>query len=113
MYAYLHRRCAPALLAVLAAVSLAGCGLQPATSYVPEMGPGSIRPLDLPEDVRLTITGKSFTEQLILGKIAVLTAKAAGFEVRDMTGLPGSAPVRNLMLSGQASCTGTIPARPG
>ena len=102
MNVYLLRRCAPALLAVLAAVSLAGCGLQPATSYVPEMGTGSIRPLNLPEHVRLTITGKSFTEQLILGKIAVLAAKAAGFEVRDMTGLPGSAPVRNLMLSGQA-----------
>jgi osmoprotectant transport system substrate-binding protein len=89
-------------LAALAAVSLAGCGLQPATSYVPKLSPGSIRPLDLPEDARLTITGKGFTEQLILGKIGVLTAKAAGFEVRDMTGLPGSAPVRSLMLSDQA-----------
>jgi osmoprotectant transport system substrate-binding protein len=98
-----HRaRRAPALLAVLATISLAGCGLQPAASYIPDVAPGSIRPLDLPEDASLTVTGKSFTEQLILGKIGVLTAQAAGFEVHDMTGLPGSAPVRNLMVSGQA-----------
>lgn len=98
-----HRaRRVPALLSALAAVSLAGCGLQPAASYIPEVGPGSIHPLDLPEDASLTVTGKGFTEQLILGKIGVLTATVAGFEVHDMTGLPGSAPVRNLMLSGQA-----------
>jgi osmoprotectant transport system substrate-binding protein len=99
-----HRRGrrASVLLSVLAAATLAGCGLQPATSYVPKVAPGSIRPLDLPKGASLTITGKSFTEQLILGKIAVLTAEAAGFKVHDMTGLPGSAPVRNLMVSGQA-----------
>lgn len=102
MNRHLPGRLTAPVLAVLTAITLAGCGLQSATSYVPDVEVGSIRPLDLPQDASLTVTGKSFTEQLILGKIAVLTAKAAGFEVRDMTGLPGSAPVRNLMLTGQA-----------
>jgi osmoprotectant transport system substrate-binding protein len=95
-------QCAIRLLAALATLSLAGCGLQPATSYVPQIAPGSIRELDLPKGASLTVTGKNFTEQLILAKMAVLAARAAGFEVNDMSGLPGSVPVRKLMLSGQA-----------
>jgi osmoprotectant transport system substrate-binding protein len=90
------------LLAAMAAFSIAGCGLQPAASYIPDTEPGSIEELNLPDDASLTITGKNFTEQLILGKIAAIAADAAGFEVNDMTGLPGSVPVRNLMVSGQA-----------
>jgi osmoprotectant transport system substrate-binding protein len=37
---------------------------------------------------RITLTSKNFTEQLILGKIAVIAAKAAGFDVTDMTNIP-------------------------
>lgn len=86
-------------------VALTGCGLQPATAFVPEVGPGSIEQLDLPDGAELTITSKNFTEQLILGKIAVLAAKAAGFDINDMTNVPGSQPVRELMLSGTADMT--------
>ena len=83
-------------------LALTGCGLQPATAYVPRVSPGSITPLDLPRGASLTITSKNFTEQLILGKIAVLAAKAAGFAVTDLTNVPGSVPARNLMTSGTA-----------
>ncbi|MBC7724164.1 MAG: glycine betaine ABC transporter substrate-binding protein [Burkholderiaceae bacterium] len=86
-------------------VALTGCGLQPATAYVPEVAPGSIEPLDLPDGASITITSKNFTEQLILGKIAVIAAKAAGFDVTDMTNIPGSQPARELMLSGTADMT--------
>ncbi|MCC3294141.1 glycine betaine ABC transporter substrate-binding protein [Arthrobacter sp. zg-Y411] len=85
---------------------LTGCGLQPADSYVPDAEPGLIQPLEgLPDDAKLTVTGKNFTEQLILGKISVLATRAAGFEVTDLTNIPGSQPARELMVSGQADVT--------
>ena len=90
----------------VAALALTGCGLQPATAFVPAVAPGSIKHIDgLPADAKLTVTSKNFTEQLILGKIAVLAASAAGFDVTDMTNVPGSVPVRQLMLTGGADVT--------
>ena len=94
----------PALVAA-ALATLTGCGLQPATAYVPDVAPGSIQPMDLPAGAHLTITSKNFTEQLILGKIAVIAAKAAGFEVTDQTNVPGSVPARELMTSHGADMT--------
>jgi osmoprotectant transport system substrate-binding protein len=93
--------------AVLAAgvLALTGCGLQPAASFTPDVGAGSITRLDLPDDATITVTSKNFTEQIILGKIAVLAAKAAGFSVVDLTNVPGSVPARQLMLSGGADMT--------
>ncbi|MET4062111.1 glycine betaine/choline ABC-type transport system substrate-binding protein [Arthrobacter sp. UYP6] len=89
--------------AVVVGLTLGGCGLQPAASYTPNVNPGSIQRIEsLPEDAKLTIVSKNFTEQLILGKIAVMTAQAAGFEFTDLANVPGSQPVRELMLSGQA-----------
>jgi osmoprotectant transport system substrate-binding protein len=101
-------RRASSSLAVVAAATLAltGCGLQPATAFVPAVAPGSIEAIEgLPEDAAITVTAKNFTEQLILGKIAVLAAQAAGFEVTDMTNVPGSVAVRQLMLDGTADMT--------
>jgi len=101
-------RRASSSLAVVAAATLAltGCGLQPATAFVPAVAPGSIRAIEgLPDDAAVTVTAKNFTEQLILGKIAVLAAQAAGFEVTDMTNVPGSVAVRQLMLDGTADMT--------
>lgn len=94
-------------VAVLGAgiLALTGCALQPATAYVPAVSPGSITPLDLPRGASLTVTSKNFTEQLILGKIAVIAAKAAGFAVEDLTNVPGSVPARHLMTSGGADMT--------
>ena len=86
----------------LSAIALTGCGLQPVTSYVPPVGPGSIAPLDGAEGVDLTVTSKNFTEQLLLGKIAVIAGTAAGFDVTDLSNVPGSEPARELLLSGQA-----------
>lgn len=92
--------------AITATLALAGCGLQPATAFVPAVAPGSIKHIDgLPPGASITVTGKNFTEQLILGKIAVLAAQAAGFQVTDMTNVPGSVAVRQLMLNGDADMT--------
>jgi osmoprotectant transport system substrate-binding protein len=93
-------------LSALALLPLAGCGLRPATAYTPDVAPGEIEPIEgLPRGSRLTVTAKNFTEQLILGKIGVIAAQAAGFEVTDLTNVPGSVPVRELMTSGGAGMT--------
>lgn len=99
-------RAKAAVGAGLAAMLLAGCGLQPATSFVPEIQPGSIQPIEgLPEDAEITVVSKNFTEQLILGKIAVMSAEAAGFDVTDFTNVPGSQPTRELMEAGEGDLT--------
>lgn len=92
------------ILASLALI-LSACGLQPATSFVPPAGPGSIEEIPGAGEQAVTVTSKNFTEQLILGKISVLAMQAAGFDVTDLTNVPGSQPVRDLMLSGQADIT--------
>ena len=99
------RRAAALVGAAAVGLLLAGCGLQPATSYVPDAGPGSIQPIDGVGGAPLTVTSKNFSEQLILGKISVLAAQAAGFEVTDLTNAPGSQPARDLVLSGEADLT--------
>jgi osmoprotectant transport system substrate-binding protein len=92
-----------AVVAVLASVALlSGCGLAPATSYIPAAGPGTIKAIPGAEGVELTVTGRNNTEGLILGKMAVLAADAAGFEANDLTNVPGSQPTRSLMLAGKA-----------
>ncbi len=100
------RHVAATLVAGAAALALTGCGLQPATSFVPAAEPGTIKRIaDLPEDAHITVTAKNFTEQLVLGKIAVLAAKAAGFDVTDETNVPGSVAVRQLMTGHDADMT--------
>lgn len=97
------RRSAATAVVLSSGLLATACGLQPATSYVPAAGPGSIT--QVVDGAPLTVTSKNFTEQLILGKIGVLAAQAAGFEVTDLTNVPGSQPVRELMVSGQADVT--------
>jgi osmoprotectant transport system substrate-binding protein len=93
-------------LAGLSVGLVAACGLHPATAYTPESAPGTIEEIeDLPEDASITVTGKNFTEQLIIGKMAVIVAQAAGFDVVDLTNVPGSVPVRQLMIEEKADVT--------
>lgn len=99
------RRCAGVLAAGLLTLTSA-CGLESSSTYVPDSAPGSIEPIpDLPDDAELTVTTKNFTEQLILGKIGVLTAQAAGFNVTDQTNIPGPQALRQLMTDHTADMT--------
>lgn len=86
----------------VAALGLTGCGLQSSAAYVPATGQGSIQKIDGAGDRNVVVTSKNFTEQLIMGKIAVMTAKASGLQVTDMTNVPGSQPARNLLETGGA-----------
>ncbi|MCG2624314.1 glycine betaine ABC transporter substrate-binding protein [Arthrobacter sp. I2-34] len=97
-----RRRAGTVGLLAAAALLLSGCGLAPAASYVPEAAPGSIQPVPGAEGVPVKVTGRNNTESLILAKMAVLAAQAAGFEVSDLSNVPGSQPTRSLMLAGKA-----------
>jgi len=106
MSSRLRRTVIAASVAVISALSLAGCALQPAASFVPAVKAGSIKPIaGLPADASVVVTSKNFTEQIILGKIAVLALTAAGFHATDMTNVPGSEAVRQLMLNDGADVT--------
>lgn len=92
-----------AALGIAAALALTGCGLSPSTGTVPPVAAGSIQQIPgLPEDAAVTVTSKSFTEQILLGKITVIALQAAGFTVTDLTNVPGSQPARDLIVSGDA-----------
>lgn len=99
------RAASAALVLSACALLLGGCGLEPSTAYVPAAAPGSIRPIEGAEGTPVRVTSKNFTEQLILGKIAVLAVEAAGFEAEDATNVPGSQPMRRLMVTGGADLT--------
>ena len=85
---------------VLFAVGTSGCGLQAATQYTPASAPGSIEPLEGAEGVEIVVGAKNFTEQLVLGKIAVIALQVAGFDVVDRTNIPGSVPARQGLVDG-------------
>ncbi|MFI0351054.1 glycine betaine ABC transporter substrate-binding protein [Actinomadura sp. 9N407] len=89
-----------ALLCVLLLTACGACGLKPASAFIPAVEPGSIRPIPSFENATLRVTSKEFTEQLILGKIAVLALTAAGAEVEDHTNVQGSVTARKSITGG-------------
>lgn len=100
-----RRAVAGTALAAAALLGLSGCGLSPSASYVPAFDEGSIAPVDGAEQIPVNVVSKNFTEQLILGKILVLAAEAGGYDVTDQTNVPGSQPVRQMMISGEGDLT--------
>lgn len=92
-----------ALATASAALSLvAGCGLGTAGGYAPSgrlAGPlGEVPSLD---DAEISVGSKNFTEQLILGKIAVILLQSDGAKVADLTNIPGSSSARQAMIADQ------------
>jgi glycine betaine/choline ABC-type transport system substrate-binding protein len=96
------RRIGVGVAALAVSATLSGCGLAPAASYVPNAALGSIHVITGAAGAEVTVTGRNNTEGLILGKMAVLAAQAAGFTVSDLTNVPGSQPTRAMMLAGKA-----------
>jgi osmoprotectant transport system substrate-binding protein len=97
----MRTRAAAVLAALLAApLALTGCGLQAASQYTPSAEPGSIHQLRGIDGAQIVVGSKNFTEQLILGKIAVIALQTAGFDVVDRTNIPGSVPARKGMTGG-------------
>lgn len=89
-----------AATAMLTAGLLTGCGLGTAGGYVPngELA-GPMEGVDL-EGAEVSVGSKNFTEQIILGKMAVILFESAGANAEDLTNVPGSNSVRMAMLEG-------------
>ncbi|MGW4371022.1 glycine betaine ABC transporter substrate-binding protein [Nocardia takedensis] len=87
-------------LAVGLAALLTGCGLVSSSGTFHDASlPDGAKPLD---GAKLTVTSKSFTEGVLLGKITATYLAAAGAQVTDLTGAPGSASSRQAQLNGDA-----------
>lgn len=102
-----HRRpvlCALTTAALLAALTLGGCGLVSGSAMTDDVRPGPHagypdRPLT---GAQLTVTSKEFTEQIILGQIMGIVFEAAGAKVIDKTSIQGSIGAREAVKSGTA-----------
>lgn len=91
-------RAVAALVMVTALTAAAsGCGLKAASQFVPDAGPGTIKPIPALKDVHAVVGSKDFTEQLILGKMATIALKVAGAEVVDNTNILGSNSARQAL----------------
>lgn len=82
------------------AVLASGCGLRSANGAVLEAEPGSIQKYDTLEGVEITVAGKNFTEQLILGNLLATVLSTAGADVTNQSNTPGSNGVREALLNG-------------
>lgn len=94
------RRFGLAAATTLTAGLLAGCGLGTAGGYVPsgELA-GPVEGVEL-DGASIAAGSKDFTEQIILGKMAVILFQSAGADVEDLSNVPGSNSVRMAMLEG-------------
>lgn len=86
-----------------AALLTSGClGLGTAGGFVPTgelAGPlSNVKSLD---GASISVGSKNFTEQIILGKMAIILLQSDGATVNDLTNIPGSATARAAMLDGQ------------
>ncbi|WP_327315396.1 glycine betaine ABC transporter substrate-binding protein [Streptomyces sp. NBC_01235] len=94
---------APALLSgSLALVALSGCGLSSGSPMVDDVSPGTIGKGEPLKGAHLTVTSKSFTENLILGAMMGIAFEAAGADVLDRTGIQGSIGSREAVRKGDA-----------
>lgn len=89
------------LLLVAVGAFVAGCGLEPASQFSPNVTADSIPTDTSLNGASITVTSKDFTEQILLGKITVLVLKAAGADVEDRTNLAG-ATARQALERGEA-----------
>ncbi|MFD5163796.1 glycine betaine ABC transporter substrate-binding protein [Streptomyces hawaiiensis] len=83
-------------------LAAAGCGLTSGSPLTDDVEPGSIGRGEPLKGAQLTVTSKSFTEQLILGAIMGIAFEAAGADVIDRTGIQGSIGSREAVRKGDA-----------
>ncbi|MFE9673604.1 glycine betaine ABC transporter substrate-binding protein [Streptomyces sp. NPDC006259] len=83
-------------------VLASGCGLTSGSPMVDDVSPGSIGQGEPLKGADLTVTSKSFTENLILGAMMGIAFEAAGAQVLDRTGIQGSIGGREAIRKGDA-----------
>lgn len=95
------RRTLVSLAATACLAATAGCGLGTAAGFSPSgQLAGPVKDVKL-DGASISVGSKNFTEQLVLGKIAVILLKSAGADVTDLTNIPGSASARYAQVDGQ------------
>ena len=91
-----------ALTGTLAATLLAGCSLPTAGGFVPTGKlEGPLKDVKSLDGATVTVGSKNFSENGLLGKMAIILMQSAGATVTDLTDIPGSAAARQAMLNGQ------------
>lgn len=97
------RKLLAALGAVVMVTASAGCGLGTAGGYSPSGTlAGPLEDVDL-SGVSVAVGSKNFTEQLVLGKMAVELLASAGADVQDLTNIPGSSSSREALKKGDVT----------
>jgi osmoprotectant transport system substrate-binding protein len=91
-----------ALLAGLACAVLAACSLPTAGGFVPTGKlAGPLKDVKSLDGATITVGSKNFTENVLLGKMAIILLQSAGAGVTDLTNIPGSAAARQAMIDDQ------------
>jgi osmoprotectant transport system substrate-binding protein len=88
-----------AAVTALCALLLAGCSLPTAGGFVPTgQLSGPIADTKSLEGATIAVGSKNFSENVLLGKMAIILMQSAGASVTDLTNIPGSAAARQAML---------------
>ena len=87
---------------LLAATTLAGCRLPTAGGFVPTgQLTGPLKDVKKLDGASITVGSKNFSENILLGKMAIILMQSSGATVTDLTNIPGSAAARQAMINGQ------------
>jgi osmoprotectant transport system substrate-binding protein len=97
----MRRRTAAVAATLLAAATVAGCGLSSGGAVPYDVGPGSIHAVSALQGVPITVGSKDFTENILLGYVAEYALEAAGMHVRDLTDIQGSNSSRDALAEGE------------
>src|SRR6201746_2774975 len=90
------------LAAVFALSLLAGCRLPPAGGFVPTgQLAGPLKDVKKLDGASIAVGSKNFSENILLGKMAIILMQSDGAKVTDLTTIPGSAAARQAMLDDQ------------
>ncbi|MDQ6640872.1 MAG: glycine betaine ABC transporter substrate-binding protein [Actinomycetota bacterium] len=91
-----------AVLLVLAVVTSGCLGLGTAGGFVPTGHlAGPLKQVKSLSGASLSVGSKNFSENVLLGKMAIILLQSDGAKVKDLTNIPGSASARQAMLDGQ------------
>ena len=91
-----------ALAAGLACALLSACSLPTAGGFVPTGKlAGPVKDVKTLDGARISVGSKNFSENVLLGKMAIILMQSAGATVTDLTNIPGSAAARQAMLDDQ------------
>lgn len=94
------RKLLASAVAVCTSLSLVSCGLGTGGGFTPTGTlAGEAAEIDL-TGLTVSVGSKNFTEQILLGKIAVVLFQSAGANVNDLTNIPGSTSARQAQVVG-------------